>query len=248
MLADMFASSPAEIGRYIFAATLSSVFGSFAVAWLESALLQRFSLLAVRTSCSSVGCVGQAATMLAFGCAKTPAQAVLAYVAHNLAQCVTVDAGLLQNYIDVGGVDCGALIAVVPASHLPPLHLPPPNCLSGLLRARARSDGCPHIRAIHSRTSPGRWSQHLESCSGREPEAGSRCCSRWRECSSLRPPPTHDGAVCCHRPRPRSLHLRGIRVRFHIIRNARIENVGKSQSCIVSKLRIIWKQTVRVTG
>ena len=35
-----------------------------------------------------------------------------------------------------------------------------------------------------------------------------------------------------------------VRVRFHIIRNARIENVGKSQSCMVSKLRIIWKQTV----
>ena len=35
-----------------------------------------------------------------------------------------------------------------------------------------------------------------------------------------------------------------IRVRFHIIRDARIENVGKSQSCMVSKLRIIWKQTV----
>ena len=31
-------------------------------------------------------------------------------------------------------------------------------------------------------------------------------------------------------------------VRFHIIRNARIENVGKSQSCMVSKLRVIWKQ------
>ena len=35
-----------------------------------------------------------------------------------------------------------------------------------------------------------------------------------------------------------------VRVRFHIIRNARIENVGQSQSCMVSKLRIIWKQTV----
>ena len=35
-----------------------------------------------------------------------------------------------------------------------------------------------------------------------------------------------------------------LRVRFHIIRNARIENVGTSQSCMVSKLRIIWKQTV----
>ena len=35
-----------------------------------------------------------------------------------------------------------------------------------------------------------------------------------------------------------------VRVRFHVIRNARIENVGKSQSCMVSKLPIIWKQTV----
>ena len=34
-------------------------------------------------------------------------------------------------------------------------------------------------------------------------------------------------------------------MRFHIIRNTRIENIGKYQSCIVSKLRIIWKQTVR---
>ena len=39
-----------------------------------------------------------------------------------------------------------------------------------------------------------------------------------------------------------------VRVRFHIIRNARIENVGKSQSCMVSKLRIIWKQTVGVAS
>ena len=38
--------------------------------------------------------------------------------------------------------------------------------------------------------------------------------------------------------------LARVRVRFHIIRNARIENVGKSQSCMVSKVRIIWKQTV----
>ena len=36
-------------------------------------------------------------------------------------------------------------------------------------------------------------------------------------------------------------------MRFHIIRNARIENVGNSQSCMVSKLRIIWKQTVAET-
>ena len=32
------------------------------------------------------------------------------------------------------------------------------------------------------------------------------------------------------------------RVRFHIIRNARIDNVGKYQSCMVSKVRILWKQ------
>ena len=30
---------------------------------------------------------------------------------------------------------------------------------------------------------------------------------------------------------------RSLVVRFHIIRNARIENVGKCQSCMVSKLR-----------
>ena len=42
--------------------------------------------------------------------------------------------------------------------------------------------------------------------------------------------------------------LTEVRVRFHIIRNARIENVGKSQSCMVSKLRIIWKQTVSPFG
>ena len=35
-----------------------------------------------------------------------------------------------------------------------------------------------------------------------------------------------------------------VRVRFQIIRNERVENVGKSQSCMVYKLRIIWKQTV----
>ena len=45
------------------------------------------------------------------------------------------------------------------------------------------------------------------------------------------------------RPRPPPL-----RVRFHIIRNARIENVGKSQSCMVSKSRMLWKQTVRLAA
>ena len=32
-------------------------------------------------------------------------------------------------------------------------------------------------------------------------------------------------------------------MRFHIIRNAYIQNVGQSQSCMVYKLRIIWKRT-----
>ena len=36
-----------------------------------------------------------------------------------------------------------------------------------------------------------------------------------------------------------------VRVCFHIIRNARIENVGRYQSCMVYKLRIIWKQVLR---
>ena len=37
-----------------------------------------------------------------------------------------------------------------------------------------------------------------------------------------------------------------VRVRFQIIGHARIKNVGKYQSCMVSKLPVIWKQTVRV--
>ena len=39
-----------------------------------------------------------------------------------------------------------------------------------------------------------------------------------------------------------SLHLCHGRVRFHIIRNARIENVGKIQSCMAFKLRVLWNQ------
>ena len=45
---------------------------------------------------------------------------------------------------------------------------------------------------------------------------------------------------------PRQQAPLNLRVRFHIIRNGRIDNVGKSQSCMVSKLRIIWKQTVKM--
>ena len=37
-------------------------------------------------------------------------------------------------------------------------------------------------------------------------------------------------------------------VRFQIIRNARTENVGESQSCMVSKVRMTWKQALRAAG
>ena len=40
----------------------------------------------------------------------------------------------------------------------------------------------------------------------------------------------------------------GIRVRFQLIGNACIKNVGKYQSCMVSQLPIIWKQTVVLTA
>ena len=55
--------------------------------------------------------------------------------------------------------------------------------------------------------------------------------------------------VWCGGPiRPVSSVALVVRVRFQIIGNARIENVGKSQSCMVSKLPIIWKQTVQLQG
>ena len=38
-----------------------------------------------------------------------------------------------------------------------------------------------------------------------------------------------------------------IPVRFHIIGNARIKNVGKYQSCMVSKLPSIWMETDRTS-
>ena len=43
-----------------------------------------------------------------------------------------------------------------------------------------------------------------------------------------------------------SLLLMHVRVRFHIIRNARMEHVAKYHSCMISNLRIILKQTVRM--
>ena len=62
-------------------------------------------------------------------------------------------------------------------------------------------------------------------------------------------------AACTGAPREEAAHYgvrrvshTTLRVHFHIIRNARIENVGKYQSCMVSKLRIIWKQTVPLLG
>ena len=56
---------------------------------------------------------------------------------------------------------------------------------------------------------------------------------------SSSPPPSSSS----QRSRRRQQSTQRLRVRFHIIRNARIEYVGESQSCMVSKLRIIWKRT-----
>ena len=43
-------------------------------------------------------------------------------------------------------------------------------------------------------------------------------------------------------PEPQHPHaiLYAGQVRFHVILDARIENVGKSQSCMISKLRMLW--------
>ena len=46
----------------------------------------------------------------------------------------------------------------------------------------------------------------------------------------------------------RALYAVHVRVRFQIIRNARTENVGESQSCMVSKVRMTWKQALRAAG
>ena len=70
---------------------------------------------------------------------------------------------------------------------------------------------------------------------------GSRCAEAARERPRRR----------CDLPSDRGLRPPCIepRVRFQIIRNARLENVGKSQSCMVSKVRIIiWKPTVPDRG
>jgi hypothetical protein len=110
----MFASSPQQQGSIIFAATLSSVFGSFAIAGLENFMLGqlRLPLLSVRRGCGSLGCLLQSGSMVGFGLSRNQSQAIVAYSLHNLFQCATVDAGVLQNYIDVGAEDCGSLIAL----------------------------------------------------------------------------------------------------------------------------------------
>ena len=46
-----------------------------------------------------------------------------------------------------------------------------------------------------------------------------------------------------HSPCVLRLFTHVLRVRFQIIRNARSENVGKYQSCMISKFRIIWNRT-----
>ena len=58
---------------------------------------------------------------------------------------------------------------------------------------------------------------------------------------SSSPPPSSS-----QRSRRRQQSTQRLRVRFHIIRNARIEYVGESQSCMVSNLRIVWNQNVRL--
>ena len=55
---------------------------------------------------------------------------------------------------------------------------------------------------------------------------------------------TRAAAIAAQEPSLAPPRTRRVRVRFHIIRNACIENVGKYQSCMVSKVRIIRKQTV----
>ena len=57
--------------------------------------------------------------------------------ADNLFQCMTVDAGVLQNYIDVGAEDCGALIAL--GNTFANLAGPVTTALGVYLRART---GC----------------------------------------------------------------------------------------------------------
>ena len=79
---------------------------------------------------------------------------------------------------------------------------------------------------------PGAGAPYACSCS--PGWGGSRCETDADECASS---PCAHGSTCRESGTI-------IRVRVHIIRNARLENVGKSQSCMVSNLRIIWKQTV----
>ena len=62
---------------------------------------------------------------------------MVAFCADNLFQCMTVDAGALQNYIDVGAEDCGALISL--GNTFANLAGPVTTALGVYLRART---GC----------------------------------------------------------------------------------------------------------
>ena len=77
----MFDSSPTQQGTIIFAATLSSVIGSFAIAGLENLMLSTMglSLLSVRKINGSLGCVLQSSSMLLFGASRSPTQAIATY-------------------------------------------------------------------------------------------------------------------------------------------------------------------------
>ena len=67
----------------------------------------------------------------------------------------------------------------------------------------------------------------------------------WAPLPLVLPSPCHDegSTAVLH---PSSSSSSSLRVRFQIIGNTHIENVGKYQSCMVSKLPIMWKQTVDV--
>ena len=56
--------------------------------------------------------------------------------------------------------------------------------------------------------------------------------------------PSRAGTLPTERETREGHEDQAVRLRFHIIRTARIKTVGKYQSCMVSKLPIIWKQTV----
>ena len=87
-----------------------------------------------------------------------------------------------------------------------PVTLHPTESVGDATEERQQAVAMPPLENVPARRPPQPPSNQ------RRIEGGSRAVSPRREASSL-----------------------GIRVRFHMIRNARIENVGHSQSCMVSK-------------